>query len=175
MTPSPTPQLSERQKDVLDWLRLVGKATRATLSRHQVQERTMDALVRRGLVTAETVGYTHGRPVTTWRPADVEAQAGAPEAPRTLADVAEQDRRDLAARVPSPTPHARDLVREGDRVKFHADTVERNSYQLVGTVTDVAGVHVYVEVRWLTNPGRRLTGETAVTFRLPVELVEVLR
>jgi hypothetical protein len=76
---------------------------------------------------------------------------------------------------PSPTPHARDLVREGDRVKFHADTVERNTYQLVGTVTDVAGVHVYVEVRWLTNPGRRLTSETAVTFRIPVELVEVLR
>lgn len=65
------PALSPRQSEALAWIRRVGKATRTTLRQHGYTERTMTALVRRGLATVEHVPTTGGRPaIPVWRPVD---------------------------------------------------------------------------------------------------------
>lgn len=45
--------LTEEQREALEWLSTVGKATPSTLARHGYSVRTLDSLVDRGLVDRE--------------------------------------------------------------------------------------------------------------------------
>lgn len=55
--------MTHRQVEAFVWLQGVGKASGRLAAREGFSQRTMDALVRRGVATVEHVGIVRPRPV----------------------------------------------------------------------------------------------------------------